>query len=277
MENEAAPENIIRPDGGISRRTFHTSDAVVLSFFETGQPLAGEGLSLAFIPGWSMPAAIWHKQLVYFASRYHTVALDPRGQGESEAPLTGYCIDRRASDIKEFLERLPRVLLIGWSLGALEALQYVHMFGGDCLAGLVLVDSSVGQEPQPEPGNFMQRLRQDRDSALWQFVETMFAAPPAEQMLAGLVASAKRMSLDASLALFQHPYQRGHWRTVSEKLEKPLLYVVTAQFAAQAQNLKRNRPATQIAIFERAGHALFFDEPARFNQLIEDFARTLSA
>jgi pimeloyl-ACP methyl ester carboxylesterase len=51
---------------------------------------------------------------------------------------------------------------------------------------------------------------------------------------------------------------------------------VTPQFAAQAQNLKTNRPGTQIEIFERASHALFVDEPARFNALITTFAESVT-
>jgi non-heme chloroperoxidase len=50
---------------------------------------------------------------------------------------------------------------------------------------------------------------------------------------------------------------------------------VTPQFAAQAKNLKRNRPATEVAVFEDAGHALFVDEPARFDVLVADFVSRL--
>ena len=46
----------------------------------------------------------------------------------------------------------PRpVLLVGWSLGVLDALAYVHTHGDAALAGLVLVDNSVGEEPAPVP------------------------------------------------------------------------------------------------------------------------------
>ena len=97
-----------------------------------------------------MPATIWRHQIRAFSPRYHTLAFDPRGQGESEVPAIGYTAERRATDIKEFLAPSSNVLLIGWSLGAIESLQYVHMFGTERLAGLVLVDSSVGEEPAPK-------------------------------------------------------------------------------------------------------------------------------
>mgnify|MGYP003330656913 FL=1 len=52
-----------------------------------------------------------------------------------------------------------------------------------------------------------------------------------------------------------------------------MLYAVRPRWAAQAENLKRNRPGTEIEIFAKAGHALFVDEAARFDALVESFAR----
>ena len=259
------------------RRSFHTSDGVKLSFIEAGQNSAGKkNLTVALIPGWSMPATIWRNQIQAFGRGHRTLALDPRGQGESEVPAAGYTAERRETDIKEFLEPLSNVLLIGWSLGAIESLQYVHMFGGERLAGLVLVDSSVGEEPAPKAGgNFKQRLREDRDGALVDFVRAIFATPRGDDEIAELARGAKRMALEDSLALLDYPFERAHWRNIARGFKKPVLYVVTPQFEAQAANLKKNRPATQVAVFKKAGHALFVDEPERFNVLIENFARKI--
>jgi microsomal epoxide hydrolase len=88
----------------------------------------------------------------------------------------------------------------------------------------------------------------------------MFRTPRPDAELAALTESASRLPLDASLALLAYPYPREHWRTAAHAVKVPLLYVVTPQFAAQATNLKRNRPATEIAVFEGAGHALFVDD-----------------
>ena len=224
-----------------------------------------------------MPAALWRDQVVALGARYHTLALDPRGQGQSDAPATGYTAERRATDLQEFLEPLSTVLLVGWSLGALEALHYVHLFGAAKLAGLVLVDSSVGEEPAPPSSvPFTQRLRQSRSKTLEAFVRAIFAKPRPKTEIDSLVRGAGRMSLANSIALLSYPQPREHWKEIVYGFAGPLLYVVTPQFAAQAQNLKANRPGTQIEIFEGAGHALFADEPARFNALIEAFAERVA-
>jgi microsomal epoxide hydrolase len=83
------------------------------------------------------------------------------------------------------------------------------------------------------------------------------------------------MPLEKSIALLSYPFPRTHWKQIVYGFNKPLLYVVTPQFAAQAQNLRRNRPGTKVEIFKAAGHTLFVDEPTRFNALVLRFAQSL--
>ena len=99
----------------------------------------------------------------------------------------------------------------------------------------------------------------------------MFHTARGEEEIAALTDAALRMPLEASLSLFPRSVPREHWRQAARSFPKPLLYVVTAQFAEQAQSLRRHRPATQVALFETAGHALFVDEPDRFNDLLARF------
>lgn len=264
--------------GPVTSAYFQASDGVRLRVLEgTPRRVSGRLPVLAFVPGWSMPASIWQAQLSAFAERYRVAALDPRGQGQSDVPALGYTAERRARDIAEFVERYPRVVLIGWSLGALEALEYVHRFGAKQVEALVLVDSSVGEEPPPPPGHFLQDLRADRAKALDAFIRAIFRSPRPADEHKQLLEGAVRMPLQASIDLLSYPYPREHWRNIARAFEKPLLYAVTPQFAEQAGNLSRNRPGTRIEIFAEAGHALFVDEPQRFNALLESFLASLPA
>ena len=264
----------------VTRRTFQTSDKITLSFLEAGAERVGrKNPTIALVPGWLMPATIWRRQLDAFGRRYSTLALDPRGQGESEVAPSGYTAERRATDLREFLAGRSRVVLVGWSLGGIEALQYVHMFGTSQLAALVLVDSSVGEIPAAGAGGggtFKESLRADRDKALRDFVHAIFAKPRTEKEIAEITRSAKRLPLKDSLALLDYPYERAHWRGIARNFDKRLLYIITPQYEQQAASLKKNRPATQIEIFRKAGHALFVDEPERFNALLEKFIGRLS-
>src|SRR5712692_4045439 len=179
-----------------ARRSFRTSDGVNLSFLEARPAAGGEGrLQIAFVTGWCMPASLWRAQLEALGARYHALALDLRGQGESDAPAYGYTAERRAADIHEFIQPLSNVVLVGWSLGALEVLQSVHMFGAKKIAGLVLVDSSVGEPPVPPSiVPFTNGLRKDRDIALTEFVRAILPRSSNAE-IESLIRGAKRMSL----------------------------------------------------------------------------------
>jgi non-heme chloroperoxidase len=269
--------------GNLVRKNFKTSDGVTLSYLETAPEAAGGLLTIVLLPGWCMPASIWQAQLAALGAHYRTLALDPRGQGESEVPDSGYTAPRRVADLREFIAAAvpdkSMVLLTGWSLAALEGLEYVKTVGEGRLAGLALIDSSVGeQQPQRTSSgeaSFKQRLAREREKMLREFMHAIFAKPRPEPEIDALVASAMRMPAKDSAALLSYPFPREHWKVIAHEFKKPLLYAVTPQFEMQAEHLKKNRPATRIAIFRGAGHAMFVDEPDRFNALLLDFAESL--
>ncbi|PYX48955.1 MAG: hypothetical protein DMG79_10495, partial [Acidobacteria bacterium] len=80
---------------------FKTSDGIRIHYLE-----AGSGQPIVFIPGWTMPAWIWQKQIDEFSKKYHVVAVDPRSQGESDQPTFGHLPETRARDYKELVDHL---------------------------------------------------------------------------------------------------------------------------------------------------------------------------
>src|SRR5438094_26826 len=84
---------------------FTTTDGVRLHIIEAGPATAR---TIVFVPGWTMPAWIFQAQMQYFATQYHVVALDPRGQGSSEIAPSGYGQNRRGQDIAELIAALGR-------------------------------------------------------------------------------------------------------------------------------------------------------------------------
>ena len=252
-----------------------TGDGVRLNVLEAGPLPPDPSLPvIVLVPGWCMPATIWQAQLQALGQRFRTLAPDPRGQGDSDIPAAGYEAERRASDLRDVLAPLPRVVLVGWSLGVLDALTLVHRFGDSRLAGLVLVDNSVGEPPAPRPSNFISDLRADRSATVDRFVRGMFAHPRPEAEIERIKQAALKMPLDGAIALLSYPFPREHWRNIARSFAKPLCYCVTSRYLEQARNLQRERPATRVEWFEHAGHALFVDEPERFNRVISDFAQS---
>lgn len=264
------------------RRSLRTSDGVQLSLLEQ-RPAGGAaapGPVLVLLPGWCMPASIWGAQLDSLGARWRTIAMDPRGQGESEIPARGYTADRRADDLHDVLEQVlgagEQAVLVGWSLGVLEALQYVYRHGSARLCALALVDNSIGEPPPPAAGgNFPQELSKAREATLDRFIRAMFTHPPGAELIARIRASTLRMPLQASLALLSYPQPREHWREVVHAFEQPLAYLVTPRYREQSQNLQRTRPRARVEVFEHAGHALFVDEASRFNTVLAEWIQAI--
>ncbi len=261
------------PAWGVDKQ-ITTSDGVRLHLIDAGPAGAP---TIVFVPGWTMPAWIFRAQIDAFATRYHVVAMDPRGQGDSDVPQGGYDYQRRGQDIGELIAALgPRpVLLVGWSLGVLDSLAYVQQFGDTRLAGLVLIDNSVGEEPAPVASRTpaARGPRLPREEQMRRFVAGMFRVPPGQAYLAALTEASLRTPPDAAAALINYRVPRAYWREAIYSVRRPILYVVRPRFAAQAANLVAHDPMAEEAVFETAGHALFVDEAARFNTLMETFIR----
>jgi microsomal epoxide hydrolase len=255
--------------------TLLTNDGVRLHYLEAGPR---EAPTIVFVPGWAMPGWIWRRQLDFFSHRYHVVALDPRGQGESEVPAAGYEPGRRGDDIADLIGKVATrpVLLAGWSLGVLDSLAYVADHGDQRIAGLVLVDNSVGEEPAPvarAPRRGPPPRRLPYDLRMQAFVRGMFRRPVDAAYLDALTAAALHLPETDSRLLLAYPVPRTFWRQAIYSTRKPVLYAVRPGLAAQAANLAANHPDADTAVFADAGHALFIDDAERFNALMQDFIR----
>ena len=253
---------------------FLSSDGVRLHYLEAGPPTAR---TLVFVPGWTMPAWIWMPQIQAFSRHFHVVAFDPRGQGESAVPAAGYEPVRRGRDVAELIGRLggPPVVVIGWSLGVLDTLAAIHVTGSSHIAGLVLVDNSVGEEPAPSYTPVPPRTGPPppHPQAMRAFVDHMFHQPQSPAYLQRLTQAALRTPAAASRLLLAYPVPRSYWKEAVYEAKVPLLYVIRPRWLAQGENLVRNRPRTELEVFNDAGHALFVDEPAHFNSVTESFLR----
>ncbi|MCW5634219.1 MAG: alpha/beta hydrolase [Rubrivivax sp.] len=267
-------------------RHFTTSDGVRLHYLEAGpaRPAAG-GPTLVLVPGWTMPAWVWQPQIEHFAPHLRVLALDPRGQGRSAIADSGYDYTRRGADIGELLAAAlceAPVVLVGWSLGVLESLQYLHdarqAAASTPVRGLVLVDNSVGvgDPPSGDP-TFFTRLRGKRRETVTAFVSSMFKRAPDPAWQRALVDAALRVPLQASIDLLRQPRPREFWRDALLATPEPVLYAYTPKFAQQGEIVKARRADVQTQLFADAGHALFVDEAAAFNELLERFVARVAA
>jgi esterase len=99
---------------------------------------------LVFLHGGALTAHTWDVVCLALRDRYHCLALDQRGHGDSDW-ADDYGPDRHCEDITGFVEQLGvgRTVMVGQSMGGLNSIVFAG-HGSDRLAGLVIVD--VGPE-----------------------------------------------------------------------------------------------------------------------------------
>jgi non-heme chloroperoxidase len=250
---------------------FTTSDGVKLHYLA-----AGTGQIVLFIPGWTMPAEIWQRQIEHFSPDYCVVALDPRSQGSSDKPEEGNYPARRAQDYKELIEHLGSpVVLVAWSIAVYEALTYVEIFGTYRWKGLVLVDIMLHDPSIPEDRarryEFLHSLQADRKQFAATFIRSMYRQPQPEKYLDGIIAASLLTPTNSAVALLAELAVKNDIRPALSKIKIPVLAIMTPRNRLAAELVTAMVPGSQAEIFENAGHCLFVDEADRFNTLLEGF------
>jgi pimeloyl-ACP methyl ester carboxylesterase len=103
--------------------------------------------ALVFLHYWGGSSRTWGKVIAALPKSYRTLAIDHRGWGESDAPVSGYGLADLADDAQGVIEalELKRYVLIGHSMGGKVA-QLMASRRPKGLVGLALVAPSP---PQP--------------------------------------------------------------------------------------------------------------------------------
>lgn len=265
-----------------TERFIDTAPQVRLRVIDTGP--VGDAPALVLVPGWGMNTDIWREQIDTFRKQRRVVSFDPRSQGDSSKVLEGNTPEMRARDLHALLAtlKLDRIVLVGWSQGVQDVAAYVEQFGTASLAGVVLVDApvsagaqSVKAQPQAAAQTF-ERL-------------ALYGAQPqayARGMLQAIIQRPlPKEDLDRLVAnLLKTPTSIGQSMLVADlfgvdltpalaKLDKPTLVIAAAsspELAAQ-KAMAAKLPRGRFETIENAGHAVFVDQPQRFDALLARF------
>jgi non-heme chloroperoxidase len=256
---------------------FKTSDGVRIHYVE-----AGSGRAIVFIPGWTMPAWIWQKQIDEFSKTYHVIAVDPRSQGESDKPPSGHLPETRSRDYKELIDHLglKKPVLVGWSMACGELVKYAEQFGTDNVGGLVLVDGYLSEKQNAEMfaalSGWMNQLQQDRQKQADGFVRSMYKKPQTDEYLQSVVNASIQVPADTAVVLIYNMIAVKDFSTGLAKMNRPVLFAYQPESQATADFLKSKLgDKLRLERFEGDGHALFVDEPEKFNHVLDEFIKGL--
>lgn len=256
---------------------FKTSDGVRIHYFE-----AGSGRPIVFIPGWTMPAWIWQKQIDEFSKKYHVIAVDPRSQGESDQPTSGHLPETRSRDYKELVDHLglKQPILVGWSMACGELVKYAEQFGTDGIGGLVLVDGFLSDKLSPEMfaaiSGWMNQLQQDRQKQAAGFVRSMFKKPQPDDYVQRVVDASVQVPADTAVVLIYNMIAVKDFSPGLARMNRPVLFAYQPESQPTADFLKSKLgDKLRLERFDGDGHALFVDDPEKFNRVLAAFIQGL--
>jgi esterase len=271
--------------------TSHTIErgGVRLHHLDWGNP----GLpALALVHGIRLHAHVWSHFAREFRDRYHILALDQRGHGDSAWSPEGYHADDYVEDLHAVLQArgISKLVLIGHSLGARVSMLYAHQHP-DAIERLVLVDMGAGL-PATAAGTDFSRVTEtpppqdftSPEEAIAYLGGILKLAP--KEMIAESVIHGLRRKPDGRYTWKYDPALGGRpstkagvrewdmWEVVRTIRARTLLLrgelsrVVTPEIA---ERMGREMPDCRVEQIDRAGHALFTDQPAAFAASVARF------
>ena len=221
------------------------------------------------------------------------IAFDRRAHGESETPAHGQRMARHGRDLGELLAHLDLedAVVVGASMGGNTFWAYVDQFGPARLA------RRGHRRPDPEDaqrrrlGARLLRLRAGqrrhplrRGGARHRAAAAPSTGPAAQMLrlverLGGPPAFRDPTAPETLPLLADHALQ--DWRDVVRRFPLPLLMLAGRESqiwpCEHAEAAVAGSPRGRALVIEDAGHAISFDQPDRFNEVLLDFLAEVDA
>ncbi len=256
---------------------------VTLAYEETG---SREDPPVILIHGVSMSRRYFHKQMGPLGEHNRVIAVDLRAHGGSEKVPSGHTIPQYGRDLDAFMRALDirRPVLLGWSMGAFVAFDYIRQFGTGAIRGLVIVDEGPtdfkwddwphGFVDLPTLHSLISDVQDDKLAFLQQFVPEMFHNEQPAADVQWMVAECAKLPVGGLTAiLFDQTVQ--DYRELMPKLDLPVLICWGRHDAllpvSGASVLQAQIAGARLELFEDSGHCPFIEETERFNEVIGAF------
>jgi len=165
---------------------------------------AGAGPAVLLIHGWTFNRTVRERQVVALRDHHTVITVDLRGHGESSHLRTGYTIGAMAGDLEHLVRALgvPRIAVVGWSLGGVVALELAQRLGERVSAlGLVcttaggLLDAKNKNAREKEAAEMKAGIEADFRGFVRQFAPRIFKAGTASPFLAWAVSQMQKIAL----------------------------------------------------------------------------------
>ena len=257
-------------------------NGIRLPYVEHGDPL---GVPVVFLHGVTDSWRSFEPVLPELPAGIRAFALTQRGHGDADRPETGYRPQNFAADVDAFMEalQLGPAVVVGHSMGGSVA-QRLALDYPERLLGLVLAGARVAWQDQPDVAELVQYVVSElRDPVERGFVAEFQQSTLAQPVPPAFFDTAVRESLKLPARVWRDVFLEGvagadHTGLLGG-IRAPTLLLCGDRdtFARSGQEpLAEAIPGSRLVTYPRAGHALHWEEPARFAADLAAFVRQLT-
>ena len=238
---------------------------------------------LVLLHGLTGNGACWDPLARSLENEYDVVMPDARGHGISSTPLQRYRYEDHASDVIELIRglRLFAPVFLGHSMGGMTA-AVVASLAAKIVRGVILVDPTfLSPQRQREvcdsdaAEQHRRLLGQDKCDVLAQ-LQIRHARRSPE--IVELIATARLQTRMSAFDVLTPPTPEYH--QLVSTIDVPILFVigdagvVSLETARELQSLN---PRVRIELIQDAGHGAQYDQPERFEAVVQSFLRSVVA
>ena len=261
--------------------TVELSNQIELQYVEQGKP---KGVPLIFLHGY---VDSWHSfklVLSYLPKSIHAYALTQRGHGDTSRPSSGYSPHDLSMDLVAFMDMLEieAAVIVGGSSGGIIARCFAIENPNRTL-GLILGGSPLTLKDKPSVlalwDSTISRLEDPIDpDFVYEFVKGTLAQDVPQVFLKTMVKESLKVPARVWKASFRGLLEDDS----SDKLNKitaPTLIIWGKKDEtiprSDQETLLNSIPDSRLLVYPNAGHALYWEEPAKFASDIAAFIEDL--
>jgi pimeloyl-ACP methyl ester carboxylesterase len=239
---------------------------------------------LVLVHGLSSSSAAWQRVAEHFATRFHVVALDQRGHGDSSwGEADGYSTDEYVADLEAFVDALDleRFVLVGHSMGGHHTIAYTARHPDRVICAVANdIPPALGRDRAATAARFPGGEHPVVPSVeAW--IDTQRPdAPFTPEHMHRLNAEAKLKDVPGGVIPKHDPRASIEWDPKdlweeARAISRPILFVRGGRSTVlEAQTLQdmdlQIAPARSVTL-EKSGHNTFYDMEREFLQVVSDF------
>ncbi len=256
------------------------ANGVMLQYVERGDPA---GIPMLLLHGVTDSWHSFEPVLPHLPASIHAFALTQRGHGDASRPPNGYRYTDFAADLAAFMDAigLESAVIVGHSLGRAIAQRFAIDHPQRTL-GVVLMGSFAGDAENPVLVEVAESVSMLTDPIDPDFVREFQESTLAQPVSPAFMETVVQESLKVPAWVWQAAFVGLREDDVAAELGKitaPTLVVTGDRDGFTPMNEVELRtqeiPDARLTVYHGAGHALHWEEPARFADDLAAFSRTL--